>query len=80
MMRNRMMRSGSKIFIRGDASTVLPPMALSPFSRKKKSLFFCLGKKNPEGTKLMLGCIKRNKTFPQVGVIGRCPVLRVLFV
>lgn len=41
---------------------------------------FCLGKKNPEGTKLMLGCIKKNKTFPQVGVVGKCPVLRVLFV
>ena len=27
MTRNRMMRSGSKIFIRGDASTVLPPVA-----------------------------------------------------
>lgn len=78
MMRNRMTRSGSKIFIRGDASTVLPPMALSPLFQKKN--FFCLGKKNPEGTKLMLGCIKMNKTFPQVGVIGRCPVLRVLFV
>lgn len=43
MMRNRMMRSGSKIFIRGDASTVLPPMALSPFSRKKKKSFFLFG-------------------------------------
>lgn len=60
-----MTRSGSKIFIRGDAaSPVLPPMALSPFSGK---ICCCLGRKNPEGTKLMLGCIKKNKTFPQVG-------------
>lgn len=75
-----MTRSGSKIFIRGDGvSPVLLPVALSPFSRNV-FLFVRLGKKNPEGTKLMLGCIKKNKTFPQVGVIGRCPVLRVLFV
>lgn len=63
--RNRMTRSGSKIFIRGDAaSPVLLPMALSPFSRK---ICCCLGRKILEGTKLMLGCIKKNKTFPQVG-------------
>lgn len=59
-----MTRSGSKIFIRGDAaSSVLPPMALSPFPGK-----ICyLERKNCEGTELMLGCIKKNKTFPQVG-------------
>lgn len=40
MMRNRMTRSGSKIFIRGDASTVLPPMALSPLFQKKNFFLF----------------------------------------
>lgn len=47
--RNRMMRSGSKIFIRGDAaSPMLLPVALSLFSRKL--CCHCLGKKNLEGT------------------------------
>jgi hypothetical protein len=51
-------------------------MALSPFSGKffgeeKKKILMEL--------RLMLVCIKENKTFPHVGVIGRCPVLRVLF-